>query len=125
VKKGLLLAMLCAAVILSSRPILAHHAAASYDAEHPITLTGVVTSYELVTPHTQIHFDVTDAQGNVSSWVALSGPPQRLYRVGWRSDSLKPGDKVTITGSPSKDGKKFMGASKVVGPNGALGGEGE
>ena len=125
-KKALLLAIPAVALLLmASRPALAHHAAASYDAEHPITLTGVVTSYELVTPHTQIHFDVKDAQGNVTNWVALSGPPQRLYRIGWRADSLKPGDKVTISGSPSKDGKKFMGASKVVGPNGALGAEGE
>ena len=123
--KRALFATLGIALLLASRPLLAHHAAASYDAEHPITLTGVVTAYELVTPHTQIHFDVKDAQGKVTSWVALSGPPQRLYRAGWRSDSLKPGDTVTVTGPPSKDGKKFMGASKVVGPNGTLGGEGE
>jgi hypothetical protein len=58
------------------------------------------------------------------NWVALSGPP-RLYRGGWSFDTLKVGDKVTVTDLQSKGGKKFMGASKVVGPNGILGGEGE
>jgi hypothetical protein len=85
-----------------------------------------VTEYKLVNPHTEIHFDVKDAQGNTTSWVALSGPPQRLYRSGWRSDTLKPGDQVTVTGAPLKDGRKFMGVQKVIGPSGkVLGAEGE
>ena len=112
--------------LMASLPLLAHHAGATYDTEHPVTLTGTVTEYQLVNPHTQIHFDVKDAQGNVVNWVALSGPPQRLYRSGWRADTLKPGDQVTITGSPSKDGRKFMGVKKVVGPDGStLSAEGE
>ena len=125
-KKTLLTMAMAAALVVASRPALAHHAGATYDAEHPITLTGVVTEFHLVTPHTQIYFDVTDAQGNVAHWIGLSGPPQRLYRSGWRGDSLKPGDKITITGAPSKDGQKYMGVGKLIGPDGkALGAEGE
>src|SRR6266852_3862733 len=117
-KKALLLVVLGVALSVVSRPVFAHHAGGAYDAEHPITLTGTVTEYRLVNPHTEIHFDVKDAAGKVTSWVALSGPPQRLYRSGWRSDTLKPGDQVTITGAPSKDGKKYIGVRKVVGPAG-------
>ena len=125
-KRTLLLMALGVALVVASRPALAHHAGATYDAEHPVTLTGTITEFRLVTPHTQILFDVKDAQGKVSSWIGLSGPPQRLYRSGWRSDTLKPGDVVTITGAPSKDGQKYMGVMKVIGPDGkALGAEGE
>jgi hypothetical protein len=126
VKKILLLVAVGIALSMASYPVFAHHAGGAYDAEHPITLTGTVTEYKLINPHTEIHFDVKDAQGNVTSWVALSGPPQRLYRAGWRSDTLKPGDQVTVTGAPLKDGRKFMGVQKVIGPTGqALGAEGE
>ena len=125
-KKARLLMALSVALTVAALPGLAHHAGATYDSEHPVTLTGTVTGYQLVSPHTQIIFDVKDDKGNVTSWTALSGPPQRLYRAGWRADTLKPGDQVTITGAPSKDGHKYMGVRKVIGPSGqALGAEGE
>jgi len=124
VKQGLFVMAAAAALLLGTLPALAHHAAATYDSEHQITLTGVVTDYVLVSPHTQIFFDVNE-KGEVVHWVGLSGPPQRLFRSGWRADSLKKGDKVTITGAPSKDGHKYIGVKKVVGPNGPLPGEGE
>jgi hypothetical protein len=56
----------------------------------------------------------------VEKWVALSGPPQRLYRAGWRADTLKPGDQITITGAPSKDGRKYMGVKKMIAPSGQV-----
>ena len=117
-KYALLRMALAVALAATASPMMAHHAGTAYDSEHPITLTGIVTGYQLVSPHTQILFDVKDDKGNVTSWVALAGPPQRMYRNGWRADSLKAGDKVTVTGAPSKDGHKYMGAEKVVGPDG-------
>ena len=109
-----------AILVAAACPLLAHHAGSTYDSEHLLTLTGTVTEYQLINPHSQIHFDVKDAQGNIIKWVALSGPPQRLFRAGWRSDTLKPGDQITITGAPSKDGRKIMGVKKVVGPGGQV-----
>jgi DNA/RNA endonuclease YhcR with UshA esterase domain len=126
VKKALVILAAGAFALMVSSRAFAHHAGGAYDTEHPVTLTGTVTDYKLVNPHTEIHFDVKDANGKVTSWVALSGPPQRLYRAGWRSDTLKPGDQVTVTGAPLKDGRKFMGVQKVIGPTGkVLGAEGE
>ncbi len=69
-KKALLLAAMSVALVVASRPAFAHHAGGNYDTEHPVTLTGTVTEYRLVSPHTQIFFDVKDEQGNVTSWVA-------------------------------------------------------
>ena len=124
-KNTLLLMVLGAGLILASRAVFAHHAGTAYDAEHPITLSGTVTGFELVSPHTQIHFDVKDEKGHVTSWVALSGPPQRMYRSGWKSDTLKAGDQITVTGPPSKDGGKYLGVKKIIVNGHELSAEGE
>ena len=83
-------------------------------------MTGTVTQYEFANPHTRIHFEVKDEQGNVVKWVAESAPPQRLYRAGWRTDSLKPGDQITVSGFPMKDGSKFITVRRLVGPTGKV-----
>jgi len=125
VKRILLTGALGVAFVFVSHPIFAHHAGTAYDAEHPITLSGTVTEFKLVSPHTQIHFDVKDAQGNVTEWVALTGPPQRMYRNGWRSDTLKAGDQITVSGPPSKDGSKYVGVKTITVNGKVLAAEGE
>ena len=103
---------------VASVPLLAHHSTASYDMEHLVTFTATVTGFEFVNPHVLIHFEVKDESGNVEKWTALTAPPQRLYRAGWNTKILKPGDQITITGAPHKDGRKEMGLGKLVAPNG-------
>jgi len=104
----------------SPNPLVAHHSATSYDREHPITLTGTVTEFQFTNPHGQLLFEVEvrDESGNVEKWTALSAPPQRLYRSGWNRNTLKPGDRITITGAPHKQGRKELGVVKLVGPTG-------
>jgi len=109
---------LAAGLLLTANRTFAHHSGGTYDREHPITLTGTVTEYEFTNPHVTIHFDVKEANGEVSHWFAQTAPPQRLYRVGWTRDSLKPGDSITVTGFPGKDGKKVMSVQKLKPPAG-------
>ena len=108
-----------AAVLLPlSDPGLAHHSGAVYDRENPITLTGTVTEFEFVNPHARIHFEVKDANGNVVKWMAISGPPQTLFRQdGWTKTTLKPGDKITITGAPSRNEASILSVVKLTGDN--------
>ena len=98
-----------------SSSLLAHHSASIYDRDHIVTLTGTVTEFAFANPHVQIYFDVTDGKGNTETWIAESGPPNRLYRAGWTSKTLKPGDKITVTGSPLKDGRKLLSIKKLEG----------
>ena len=93
-----LFAAAAALLPLLSHSIWAHHSGAIYDREHPITMSGTVTAFEFVNPHALIHFEVKDASGNLVKWVAISGPPQTLFRQdGWTKNTLKPGDKITLT----------------------------
>jgi hypothetical protein len=103
-------------VLLSGRPVLAHHSfAAEFDSEKPITLTGIVTKVEWTNPHVWFYINVKDEKtGEVSNWGAEMGPPHGLQRRGWRRESLKIGDQVTVAGSLAKNGSKRMNASTVT-----------
>ena len=108
--------------IVGSDPMLAHHAGTIYDTEHKITLTGTVTSFELVNPHARIFFVVKDENGVETPWVGGAGAVMRMVRIhGWRRDSLKPGDTITVTGSPLRSGKKGeLRIKTVVMPDGKI-----
>jgi len=108
-----LLAVL-AALALAGLPLRAHHSfAAEYDTKKPIELTGTVTSIEWVNPHAWIHLDVKDETGKITSWNFELGSPNLLLRNGWRKDTIKPGDMITVAGSAAKDGSNLANARTV------------
>jgi hypothetical protein len=85
-------------------PVFAHHGTAAYDEKNPITLKGTVTEFLWANPHCLIKFSVEDEKGNIVHWVTEALSPGKLARDGWTRNILKPGDKVTITISPAKNG---------------------
>lgn len=98
-------------------PMFAHHGGAQYDAKNPVTVTGTVTEFRFTNPHVQIHFDAKAENGDVEKWVAETASPQRLFGFGWNAKTLKPGDKITVTGAQLKDGQKIMSIIKLTGGN--------
>jgi hypothetical protein len=74
----------------------------------------------MINPHSQVEFEVEDEQGNVVMWTVGAGPPSAMYRRGWRTEDLKPGDPVTVTGQPAFDGSAAMRLVKLEGPNGKV-----
>jgi len=104
-------------LLMVAGSLSAHHAGSLYDREKAVTVTGTVTQYLMINPHAQIHFEVKDANGNVEKWVAETAGPQRLLRVGWNKNSLKPGDTITVVGAQFKDGRKYLSIIKLTGGN--------
>jgi hypothetical protein len=97
--------LLGVALLSGGRLALAHHSfAAEYDANKPITLAGKVTKLEWMNPHVYFYIDVDDAAGKAVNWAIEGGSPSALYRAGWRRDSLKVGDAVTVFGHLARDG---------------------
>jgi hypothetical protein len=99
--------------------IQAHHSgAAVFDGSKTISLSGTVTSVEWTNPHAHFFVDVKDAAGKVVNWNLELASPNILSRNGWKRDSLKKGDTVTVTGNPARDNSNFAIASTIVFPDG-------
>jgi Family of unknown function (DUF6152) len=87
-------------------PALAHHSFAMFDSTKTITLTGTVKEFEWVNPHSWIRVLVENAAGMPEEWAFEMGSPGQLAAGGWKKDSLKVGDVVTISARPMKDGSR-------------------
>ena len=85
-------------------PALAHHAvSAEFDRNKPITFTGTVKKVDWMNPHIYTHIEAKDANGKAVVYQVEGGAPNSLFRNGWRPDSLKIGETVTVSGSLAKN----------------------
>ena len=110
------------ALLLAAEPLWAHHGNAAYDATKELTVNGVVTEWIVANPHSLLKFDVTDDKGNVTHWIVESGAASANQARGVRltRQLLKPGDKVTVTLMPAKNGQPIGRIHRLVLPDGRL-----
>jgi hypothetical protein len=94
--------------------MFAHHGNAEYDEKRPLTMKGTVTEFMWSSPHSKIFLDAKDAKGGVVHWSIETLSPGKLARAGWTKDAVKPGDQVTVTFSPAKNGSATGFLQKVV-----------
>ncbi len=107
--------ILSVALQFSGASAYAHHSfAAEYDSDKSVQMTGTVTKVEWTNPHVHFYVDVKNDQGEVVNWNIELGPPLILRHLGWRQDSLKIGDQVTVDGYPAKDHSNMANAKKVT-----------
>lgn len=99
-------------------PALAHHGGSEYDTKNPVTLKGTVTEYYWANPHCQIYVDVKNDQGKTVNWAIETLAPAVMKRAGWNRELLHPGDVITVTLVPSKNGTPVGMVRKLVLPNG-------
>lgn len=98
---------------------LAHHSAqAYYQMDKRVEMTGKVTEFRMGNPHARIYFDVKNADGSTTQWLAEGGSRTVLLRTGWKGDEVKVGDVVKVQGNPSRDDKKIVHMINVILPDG-------
>lgn len=103
--------------ILGAAAVRAHHAfAAQFDREQPIEVTGTVTKVEWMNPHARFYIDAPDPDRNdeIVNWNWELGSPNGLMRAGWRRDTLKIGDAITVTGWRARNDPHVANARSVI-----------
>ncbi len=104
-------------LFLAVVPLLAHHSFdAEYDGSRTATLTGIVTKVDWQNPHAYIFINTKDDSGNVRDIRFELGPPYALVRGGWKKETVKIGEKITIEGAAmAKDARNnWVGAMQTT-----------
>ena len=103
VRRALMWCLAGAVLLAMTAPVAAHHAvSAEFDQDKPIKFTGKIKTIEWMNPHIYTQVEVKEADGKTVVYRVEGGAPNALYRAGWRKDSLKVGEVVTVSGVRAK-----------------------
>jgi len=116
--RGLSVFAVAVGLLSVSIPLFAHHGTAVFDTSKTLTLKGSVTEWDWSNPHCLLQFDVKNESGQVVHWIAETQNPGNMVYAGWGKASFKPGDEVTVTLMPTKNGLPYGRIKEVVLPNG-------
>jgi hypothetical protein len=113
----------CALILAITAVAFAHHSAAGVDRTKTVTLVGTVTEFRWTNPHSWIKIDVPNEKGGSDTWTLEMTSPAFLVRAGWKSTTVKVGDKVTAVGRPMRNGDPGGLFVSVTLPSGQVLGE--
>jgi hypothetical protein len=110
---------IAAAVLgLSCSTASAHHSFAMFDLAKDVTVEAVIKEVQFTNPHVWLQIMVKDDKGADIEWSIESGAPGMMLRNGWKPSTLKPGDKVTLTMHPLRNGNPGGSLVRVKVPDG-------
>jgi len=118
--KSSTVAILAVGLLIGSVPLFAHHGNVGYDSGKTITQKGIVTQWLWSNPHCLLRYDVKGDDGQVVHWLAETQAPVNMVPGGWRPQSMKPGDEITITVEPMKNGRPAGRIETVTLPDGKM-----
>jgi hypothetical protein len=101
-------------VLVAAVPALAHHTfAAEFDAQAPLTLSGIVTKVDWANPHVYVRVDAKDPNGQTRNWTLELAGASVLARKGWTKESLKIGEVITMKGYRAKS-EPFTASARMI-----------
>jgi len=116
--RALTAALLCAGVLAG--PASAHHSFNMFALDKLVTVTGSVKDYQYKMPHVWVYMMLPKAGGGAEEWGFECHSPNLVARKGWKINTLKPGDKLTVVMHPMKDGSRAGSVVRVILPDGKV-----
>jgi len=112
VKPRLLAAAL--AIVAATTTLAAHHSIAGiYDSTQHVTVDGIVVEFRFVNPHPYVVVNAVDGDRRCEPWKVELDNRFELVDIGVKSDTLKPGDRIVVKGSPAHDGSHAIYARRI------------
>ena len=105
-------------------PALAHHSFAMFDHENQRKFTGTVAEFQWTNPHVYIVIDVAGEAAAVDRWTLEGASPAILSRIGWKFNTVKEGDEVTVIVGPLRNGEPGALLKQITLPDGSKLGNG-
>jgi len=104
-----------AMLALSAEAARAHHAfSAEFDDKRTISVQGVVTEFHLVNPHATMFMEVRNEGGKIVKWEVEFAGRLNLAKGGWTPTTIKPGERITVTGNPTHSGSPRLAFLRLV-----------
>jgi hypothetical protein len=103
--KSRVLASLAFALLVPAA-VSAHHSFAMFDMSKTLTMKGVVKELQWTNPHVWLDLLVVNPAGTPEVWGFEGQPTNAMMRHGWTRNSVKSGDKVTVTVHPLRNGNR-------------------
>ena len=102
-------------LLAAAAPAVAHHPFdAEFDVTMPITVAGKVTRVDWANPHVIIHVDAMEGGGATRALALEAGSPSEMLSLGWRSDTLKTGEQISVQGYRSKMNPTVVAARMIA-----------
>jgi len=112
--------VLAACFALAGSQAGAHHSTANFDYTKTVELKGTVKKFEMTNPHSFIQVLVPDGKGGNVEWSVESGSPASERRSGWKQDTIRPGDKVSVLIAPVRTGESMGTLRQITLPSGKV-----
>lgn len=100
-------------------PAWSHHSDAGLNLNKLVTIGGVVTDFSWRNPHVYFTVEATGEDGERKEWTVQMASVATVSRMGWSSESLAVGDRVSVGAYPARDGRpyaKFLSIERMSGP---------
>ena len=115
------IAVISAVVLTVAGTLSAHHSiSAEFDQSKPVTFTGIIKQVDWMNPHIYTHVETKGPDGKMVVYKVEGGPPNSLFRQGWRKDTLKPGTVVQVSGSRAKKAESNRVNGSITMPDGRV-----
>jgi hypothetical protein len=116
-KQRLLILAVAVVALAGAAQLGAHHGGAAFEQGKTVTFNGTVTEMTFANPHVLVYWEVSK-DGTTEKWSGWLTAPTKLARAGWTRTTLKPGDKIEVSGTPHKSGSHILQIRKLVAPDG-------